>query len=140
MTYSPDDPQPRQPQRPEDDAAATPLSQRLNLGSDEWIAILVAFGVIGTIFFWSIRPQATADGGGWLNNGFGLATGEADSSADAGLGGMAAGVAPEADGGRAALEDGAAQAEVAPCAPPLPAWGQPPRTMSQNPPCQPAQA
>ncbi len=66
MTYSSED----QLKRREDEkAAAAAKPKGKSLEADEWIAILVAFGVIGTIFFWSLRPQTAANGGGWLGRG-----------------------------------------------------------------------
>ena len=66
MTYSSEDQLKR---REEEDAAAAAKPKGKSLDADEWIAILVAFGVIGTIFFWSLRPQTAANGGGWLGRG-----------------------------------------------------------------------
>ncbi|NJM56803.1 MAG: hypothetical protein HC857_04300 [Synechococcales cyanobacterium RU_4_20] len=49
------------------------------LNFDEWVALLVAFGVLGGIFLWSLRPAGQT--GGWLSglgdNSAGLLQGEA---------------------------------------------------------------
>jgi len=100
MTYSSEDQLDRR--REEDEAAAAAAAStptRKSLDSDEWIAILVAFGVIGTIFFWSIRPQTAANGGGgWLSgNGMGLVgDGEGDAAGS--------GLLPETGGAEAIAE------------------------------------
>ncbi len=80
MTYSSED----QLKRREDEEAAAAASKTKgkskSLEADEWIAILVAFGVIGSIFFWSLRPQSAANGGGWLGRGDVGLVGEANSA------------------------------------------------------------
>ncbi len=63
MTYSSEDQLKR---REDEEARAAAKPKGKSLEADEWIAILVAFGVIGTIFFWSLRPQTAANGGGGL--------------------------------------------------------------------------
>lgn len=76
------------------------------LNFDEWVALLVAFGVLGGIFLWSLRPAGQT--GGWLSglgdNSAGLLQGEAagklqgsgkDLAANLGLGAAGAGALGE---------------------------------------------
>ena len=95
MTYSPED-----PQQNRDEQASASKTKLKSLDSDEWIAILVAFGVIGSLFFWSLRPQTAANGGGWLNgDGIGGLIGDTNS-ANADLDGAAiASASGDADAG-----------------------------------------
>ena len=51
------------PEPPQQDERRSGLSP---LDFDEWVALLLAFGILGGIFFWALRPQTKQAGGSWL--------------------------------------------------------------------------
>lgn len=78
---------PEPPQQDERRSGVSPLD------FDEWVALLLAFGILGGIFFWALRPQTGQTGGSWLgalgNGDAGLLQGDAatlGSNAEGGLG------------------------------------------------------